>query len=130
MGQPFLNSPILPPSQVRQWPQTPAEKGKFYGVTDPVFKKDQLVVMLDSTWATVGTIIEHQKRTMASQDKAVKELKAANGALAAQLNDMQERMDNLRAAYREMKRAQLTNEIPELAGADAGNDTKTPTSFL
>jgi hypothetical protein len=126
------NSKLSPPSKTNQWPNTRAKKGLFYGVKDPVFGQDNLVVMLDSTWTEVGTIIEHQKRTMAMQDKAVKELKAANGALAAQLNDAHERMENLRAAYREMKRAQLVKENPDLGAAEQTEfvDGKPLPSFL
>jgi hypothetical protein len=127
----ILSNPLPPPSRLNQWPNVPAEKGKFYGVQDPVFRKDQLVVMLAETWATVGTIIEHQKRTMKAQDDTVKKLQAANGALAAQLNDMQERYDNLRTAYRADKRAQLMQENPELAAADQPRESgKSQLSFL
>lgn len=129
--QQFLKSPLSPPSKLGQWPNVPATKGVFYQVTDPVFRKDQLVVMLVETWTEVGTILESQKRTMALQAKGVTELQAAKSALAAQLNDMQERYENLRSAYREMKRAQLTKDNPELAAADAATGINvSPPSFL
>lgn len=127
----MLSNKLSPPSRLNQWPNKPAEKGKFYGVQDPVFRKDQLVVMLAETWATVGTIIENQKRTMAKQDQVVKDLNAANGALAVQMNDLRERYENLRDVYRSNKRAQLTQDNPELALADTATQPKTGSpSFL
>jgi hypothetical protein len=125
----ILSNPLPPPKRTNQWPNIPAEKGKFYGVQDPVFRKDQLCVMLMETWTTVGTIIESNKRVMAQQNKTIKDLQSANGALAAQLNDMRERFDNLRAAYRENKRATLMKDNPELASA-VGAEVVPPTSFL
>lgn len=130
MAQQLLKNPLPPPSKLGNWPNAPAKKGIFYQVNDPIFQKDQLVVMLLATWTEVGTVLESNKRVMAAQDQKVKELNAANHALAAQLNDMQERMENLRAAYREAKRAQLTTENPELATADAARQTGPKTKYF
>jgi predicted RNase H-like nuclease (RuvC/YqgF family) len=101
---------------------------------DPVFKKEQLCVMSMQTWADFGTLVESQKRTLKAQDKVIKDLTAANGALAAQLNDVKERLENLRSAYREMKRAQLSKDNPQLAEADKepfiANGGSEPISYI
>jgi len=129
MDTAFLKNPLPPPNKTGQWPNARARKGEFYGVNDPVFQQDQLCVMLMSTWTEVGTIIEHQKRTMKAQNDGVKKLQAANDALAAQLNDLKERYDNLRDAYRTMKSEQLKKANPDLGAAIAG-ESSVPKSYL
>lgn len=109
--------PTSPPSKLNQWPNTPAQKGKFYGVQDPVFKQDQLCVMTMDTWVDVGTIIKKNEQVMSAQNGRIIELKAANDALAAQLRDANERLKNLRRVRRKEMRADLERDVPELAAA-------------
>lgn len=104
--------PQPPPSKLDQWPNTPARKGKFYGVQDPVFKQDQLCVMTMDTWVDVGTIIKKNEQVMSAQNGKIIELKAANDALAAQLRDANERLRNLRRVRRKEMRADLEKDIP------------------
>jgi hypothetical protein len=111
MEQHSNNSPHSPPSQLDQWPNKPAERGKFYGVNDPVFQKEMLCVMTMETWTDVGTNIEQSKRVMALQAKKIAELMATNQALAAQVNDATERLNNLRTARRAEKRQELEGEL-------------------
>ncbi|MFI5397587.1 MAG: hypothetical protein ACHQ9S_18780 [Candidatus Binatia bacterium] len=88
--------------------------------------QDQLVVMLVSTWTEIGTILESNKRVMAAQNQTVKDLNAVNGALTVQMNDLRERYENLRDAYRGMKEAQLKKENPGVFQEDAVK----PPSFI
>ncbi len=120
--------PKSPPSQLGMWPNVPAQKGRFYGVQDPVFKRDQLCVMLMDTWADVGTIIKKNEQVMKAQNGKIIELKAANEALAAQLRDANVRLENLRRARRKEKRKELEEEVPELAAAAA--PTANPISYI
>lgn len=110
--------PKAAPSKLDQWPTSRAQRGKFYGVNDPVHGLDQLCVMLMETWTDVGTIIKQNEITMAKQNGRVVELKAANAALAAQLQDANERLRNLRRVRRKEMRADLEKEVPEIVGAD------------
>lgn len=112
MEQPYSNnSPPSPPSQLDQWPNKPAERGKFYGVKDPVFQQDMLCVMTMETWTDVGTIIKKNEQVMAAQSKKIAELMATNQALAAQVNDATERLNNLRSTRRAEKRQELEGEL-------------------
>ena len=122
----ILKNPVPPRSKLGAWPNSPAKKGLFYQVNDPVFQKDQLVVMLLDTWTEVGTVLESNKRIMAAQDARLKDLHATNNALAVQMNDLRERYENLRTAYRAMKGEQLVKENPGVFQADAGE----PPQFL
>lgn len=99
------------PSQLNMWPNKPAEPGKFYGVMDPVFQKDQLCVMTMETWADVGTHIESSKRVMALQANKIAELMATNAALASQINDANGRLNNLREVRRKEMRHQLEGDL-------------------
>lgn len=105
------SNPPSPPSQLDQWPNKPAERGKFYGVNDPVFQTEMLCVMTMETWTDVGTNIEQSKRVMAAQSKKIAELMATNQALAAQVNDATERLNNLRTVRRAEKRQELEGEL-------------------
>lgn len=109
--------PPPPPSQLKQWPNSPAQRGKFYGVADPVFKQERLCVMTMATWVDVGTIIKKNEIVMKAQNGRIIELKAANDALAAQLRDANERLKNLRRVRRKEMRADLERDVPELAKA-------------
>lgn len=129
----MLSNPNNVPSRQGEWPTAPAKKGRFYGVNDPVFKKDTLCVMLMETWTDVGTIIKNNEVVMAKQNGKIIELKAANDALAAQLRDANERLKNLRRARRKELRKDLEENEPELAAVDkaasAGPSTP-PTKFF
>lgn len=110
-------APSPPPSRLGEWPNSPAQRGKFYGVNDPVFQKDKLCVMTMDTWADVGTLIKKNEETMRVQNGRIVELKAANDALAAQLRDATDRLKNLRRVRRKEMRADLERLEPELAAA-------------
>jgi hypothetical protein len=122
--------PTPPPSQLKQWPNTPAQRGKFYGVTDPVFKQDQLCVMTMDTWVDVGTIIKKNEEVMKAQNGRIIELKAANDALAAQLRDANERLKNLRRVRRKEMRADLEQNEPALAAENTAPAPATPQKFF
>lgn len=113
------SKPPSPPSRLGEWPNSRAQRGKFYGVTDPVFKQDQLCVMTMPTWEDVGTLVKKQEETMRVQNGRLVELKAANDALAAQLRDANERLRNLRRVRRKEMRADFEKNEPELVAADA-----------
>jgi hypothetical protein len=110
--------PPSPPSRLGEWPNSRAQRGKFYGVNDPVFQMDQLCVMTMDTWTDVGTLIKKNEEVMRLQNGRIIELKAANDALAAQLRDANERLKNLRRVRRKELRADLEKLEPELAAAD------------
>lgn len=127
----ILSNPNHVPSKQGEWPTAPAKRGRFYGVNDPVFKKDQLCVMTMDTWADVGTIIKKGEQTMAAQNGKIIELKAANDALAAQLRDANERLKNLRRVRRRELRNDIERHEPELAAADkADAPVVQPTKFF
>lgn len=119
-------TPPSVPSKLAQWPNQPAQRGKFYGVQDPVFKKDQLCVMTMDTWVDVGTIIKKNEEVMRVQNGRLIELKAANDALAAQLRDANDRLKNLRRVRRKEMRADLERNEPELVAAVEGRPVATP----
>lgn len=123
------NKPPRPPSQPNQWPNSPALRGKFYGVQDPVFKEDQLCVMTMDTWVDVGTIIKKNEQVMSAQNGRIIELKAANDALAAQLRDANERLKNLRRVRRKEMRADLEKDEPMLADPQQQPAPNTPKFF-
>jgi hypothetical protein len=101
-------TPLKPvPSKPREWPNVPAERGKFYALPDPIHIGTKLVVMSEDTWVDFGTVLEKQRRMMAQQDAEIRKLQGASGALASQLNDLQGRHSNLMDAYKKMKRGKL-----------------------
>src|ERR1700690_2733378 len=120
-------APKSPPSQLNQWPNKPAQRGKFYGVKDPVFHQDMLCVMTMLTWEDVGTLIKKHEETLRLQNGRIIELKAANDALAAQLRDANDRLKNLRRIRRKEMRADLERDEPELVKAV---ETPTPNTAL
>lgn len=123
--------PKTAPSRLGEWPNSPAQRGKFYGVNDPVFHKDQLCVMTMPTWTDVGTLIKKQEETMRVQNGRIIELKAANDALAAQLRDANDRLHNLRRVRRKEMRKDLEKLEPELVAVDtAAPGAPVPTKFF
>lgn len=110
MEQPSPNPPEVP-SQLKMWPNTPAERGKFYGVMDPVFHKDQLCVMTMDTWVDVGTLLKQHEQVMKKQSDKIAELMATNAALAAQVNDANSRLSNLRDVRRKEMRHELEGDL-------------------
>lgn len=91
--------------QPKNWPNAPAVRGQTYSVNDPVFQKDQLVIMLWDTWLDHGTVHEALKRKVEQQDKTLLQLKAMNDVLVAQLAALQEKHTNLREATRKERTA-------------------------
>ena len=89
----------------KAWPAGRAENGKYYGVTDRY--GDHVVVMTKNTWEDLGTIIEKQRLTMKGQDTAIKQQSEYIQKLTAQFNDVNERLMILRAAHREVVRANV-----------------------
>ncbi len=122
----ILSNPNHVPSKQGEWPTSPAVRGRFYGVNDPVFKKDMLCVMTMETWGDFGTLFKQHEVVMAKQNGKIIELKAANDALAAQLRDANERLRNLRRVRRKEMRNDLERNEPELAAADAEDKPVVP----
>lgn len=92
-------SNIKPPTP-KSWPDAPAERGKTYGVNDPIFKGQMLCVMSMETWLDFGTLHEAQRRKLEQQDQTLIQLKATNEVLVAQLADLQGKHHNLKEATR------------------------------
>lgn len=111
MDQNYSKKPSSPPSQLGQWPNVPAQRGKFYGVKDPVFKQDMLCVMTMDTWTDVGTFLKNSEIAMKKQADKIEELMRANTGLSAENRDLTKRMDNLRDVRRTEKRAELEGEL-------------------
>lgn len=127
----ILSNPNNVPSRQAEWPTAPAKRGRFYGVNDPVFKKDMLCVMTMDTWTDVGTMIANHEKVTKLQNGKIIELQAANGALAAQLRDANERLRNLRRVRRKEMRNDIEKYEPELAQADATDaPVVPPTKFF
>lgn len=101
------SSPPSKPAEQKSWPNARAVRGVTYGVNDPVFQIDRLVVMLWDTWVDFGTVHEALKRKVAQQDKTLVALNAAKDVLVAQLAQTQTRLDNLRASEKKRRRASV-----------------------
>lgn len=102
----------------KPWPEGPAQRGKYYGVNDPIYQGTMLCVMTMETWTDFGTLVQKLKKALVdaeaaakAQNTAIQELKAANIALAAQHGDAMERLQNLREQRRKEMRADLEQEI-------------------
>lgn len=111
MDQNYSQKPSSPPSQLGQWPNAPAQRGKFYGVKDPVFKTDMLCVMTMETWTDVGTFLAKSEEAMKKQAEKIKEVMAANASLEMSLADANSRLNSLRDVRRSEMRADLEKEL-------------------
>lgn len=87
-----------PPSLSKDWPEAPAARGKTYGVMDPVFKTEKLVVMSADTWVDYGTAFEKQRRELRDSLAAGQKLKVAYDTAVSELATLREKHQNLRAA--------------------------------
>jgi len=109
MPQPS-NKPVDFISQ-KHWPEVPMVKGKFYEVNDPQYPGTRIVTMLPETFVDMGTLVESQKRTLATQHKAIQELQARNAILERQVADLDLKYRNLRRVYRKNKRTELETQL-------------------
>lgn len=116
----FLKSPLAPPSRTQEWPTARAARGKYYGITDPnpLHHGDKLVVMTYDTFVDFGTIYEktkevarNQDKTITEQKKTIADLKTANSTLAAQCDNLNERLSGLREIRRAEKRADIERDL-------------------
>jgi hypothetical protein len=94
---------LSPSPQSSSWPNTPAERGKYYGCPDPVWKGMNLVVMTDDTWLDFGTLFERTRRERDDALKTLVEQKAVIAQLTAKLNDVTDRLEATRAARKKEK---------------------------
>ncbi len=95
----------------KHWPEVPMERGKFYEVADPMYPGTRIVTMMPLTWIDFGTMVEQQKRTLAIQDRTIREMKAQKDVLERQLADLDTKYRNLRRAYRKGKRSELETQL-------------------
>lgn len=98
----------------RAWPEVPAERGRCYGVNDPIFKNQMLAVMTMETWTDFGTQFEQQKRLLKAQNEAIQHSAVTNDVLKQQLADLQTKHDNLRDAVRKERLAKVTKQQKDL----------------
>lgn len=100
---------MLSPAQQKalEWPQAPAQRGKYYGVPDPVHAGHQLVVMLSDTWLDFGTMFESVRRGVKARDEEITELNAVIAQLSAKVNDLEDRLVATRDARKKEKLAWL-----------------------
>lgn len=91
-------SPALKP-----WPNSRAQRGKYYGTPDPVWKGDQLIVMSNDTWLDFGTMVAKQRQVLKEQDDAINKQAAVIAQLTAKLNEVQDRLEATRAARKKEK---------------------------
>lgn len=110
-------APSNPPSRLGAWPDSPAQRGKFYACNDPMHPGEKLCVMSWDSWVDTGSHIAKSDQTLKLQNGKIIELKATNNALVAQLADANRRLDNLRHARRKEKRVDLEKDYPELTQA-------------
>lgn len=89
------------------WPTTRAERGKYYGLPDPVHAGDKLVVMSYDTWADFGTQLETLRRAGVALDKQVKELVGEKAVLTMQAADFKSRLEAVQEARRKEKRKEI-----------------------
>lgn len=94
----------------KAWPDAPAEKGKSYGVMDPVFKKQMLAVMTMETWTEFGTKFQEMQRLIAKQAQILQQMQVTNDVLVKQLADVQTKHTNLREAVRKERTQKATGE--------------------
>lgn len=92
---------LSPPS--KPWPNSPCEKGKFYGRADPIHQGHKIVVMSDETWTDFGTLIETFKRTGTVQNDTINKQAAVIAQLTANVRDLQDRLEATRAARKKEK---------------------------
>lgn len=90
------------------WPHARAERGQTYGVEDPIFAGDKLVVMANDTWLDYGTAFEHIRRQCEDLTDAAQKLKVAYDAAIAALASVNEKHQNLRAAEKSRRMAVFT----------------------
>lgn len=100
--------PSLQPSNKKHWPDARAERGQTYGVPDPIFAGDKLVVMTNDTWLDYGTAFERIRRQCDELSAAAQQLKVAYDAAIAALASMNEKHQNLRAAEKSRRMAGFT----------------------
>lgn len=98
----------------KAWPEAPAERGKSYGVMDPIFKNQMLAVMTMETWTDFGTQFEQQKRLLRAQNEAVVGADVTIKAMTQQLADLREKHDNLRDAVRKERLGKATKQQKDL----------------
>lgn len=91
-------SPALKP-----WPNSRAQRGKYYGTPDPVWEGDQLVVMSNETWLDFGTMVENQRRVLREQNAVVDKQAAVIAQLTARLNAVEDQLIATRAARKKEK---------------------------
>lgn len=93
-------SPASPPKSepAKHWPNAPAVRGQIYGVPDPVFPKDKLVVMTAETWVDYGTTHEKLRRDLNAAIDSGAKLKLAYDTAIRELANLQAKHQNLRAA--------------------------------
>lgn len=106
---------MLSPPKQKTWPNAPAKRGEFYGLTDPVRGDQMLVVMSNDTWLDVGTELEKAKRVAKERGDKIVELNATNAVLVAQLAALQDK----HAALREQLKKHRLNLV--LNPKDKGN---------
>lgn len=97
-----------PPSKAeKSWPEARARRGETYGVPDPIYETDKLVVMTMETWVDFGTLHEALRRKVAQQDITLVQLHAVNAVLTKELADLKLKHDNLRAVVKRQRRASV-----------------------
>lgn len=108
-----------PQSKKVSWPNAPAKRGEFYGVADPVWPAQQLVVMSNDTWLDFGTLMAKQRETMSTQNNTIIEQRAVIAQLTAKLNDVTDRLEATRTARKKEKLSWL-GLGPKVKSDDSG----------
>lgn len=94
-------------TQSKHWPDARAERGIVYGVPDPIYAGDKLVVMLNDTWLDYGTQAQRMKRDLDAAIEAGKKLKVSYDIAIKELAELREKHENLKAAEKRRRRAAM-----------------------
>lgn len=95
------------PTQGKHWPDARALRGQTYGVNDPIYTGDRLVVMTNDTWLDYGTAFEQLRRQCGELKTAAEKLKVAYDIAIKELADLRERHENLRRAEKRRRKAAM-----------------------
>ena len=99
------------------WPKAPMQTGIVYRATDPQWGTE-MVAMSDETFTNFGTQMEQFRRAAQDAHKKLTEKEAVNQVLAAQVNDLTTRLQNLRAADRKLRQELVKYQVSKLPEGD------------
>lgn len=119
----LVNAPTEP-----AWPDAACKRGLVYSSTSPYLNEDgsvhEIVVMDMRSWVDFGTMQESLRQVARKQDARIKELMGVVASRDIALADVTNRLENLREARRNEKRADIEGGALVLPGSSSFNTGK------